>query len=238
MLTANIRGVALVAALVLAACGEDRAAPTDAEEADLREERAVEAETHAGASPPSDAQGDAEATAARIDPAAWPRVATPPLDPAVEARVDAILAQLTLAQKVGQVIQADSGSVTPDDVRRYRLGSVLSGGNSAPGGEPYADMQSWLDAADAYFEASLDPEGVEIAVPIIWGIDAVHGHNNLEGATVFPHNIGLGAANDPDLIERIMRVTATELSVSGHDWTFAPTLAVPQDDRWGRTYEG
>ncbi len=173
-----------------------------------------------------------------IDPANWPVVETAPLDPAVEAQIDDILAKMTLEQKVGQVIQADSGSVTPEQVKQYRLGSVLSGGNSAPGPEPYADAATWLEAADAYFEASIDPEGVEIAIPTIWGIDAVHGHANLEGAVVFPHNIGLGAANNPDLIEEIYKVTARELRVSGHDWTFAPTLAVPQNDRWGRTYEG
>ena len=173
-----------------------------------------------------------------IDPENWPVVETAPLDPAVEAQIDEILSKMTLEQKVGQVIQADSGSVTPEDVKKYRLGSVLSGGNSAPGPDPYADAATWLEAADAYFEASLDPEGVEIAIPTIWGIDAVHGHANLKGAVVFPHNIGLGAANNPDLIEEIYRVTARELRVSGHDWTFAPTLAVPQNDRWGRTYEG
>ncbi|MEM9572839.1 MAG: glycoside hydrolase family 3 N-terminal domain-containing protein [Pseudomonadota bacterium] len=145
---------------------------------------------------------------------------------------------MSVEQKVGQVIQADSGSVTPEQVKQYRLGSVLSGGNSAPGPLPYADAETWLTAADAYFEASIDLEGVDVAIPIIWGIDAVHGHANLRGATVFPHNIGLGAANNPDLIEEIARVTARELSVSGHDWTFAPTLATPQNDRWGRTYEG
>jgi len=95
-----------------------------------------------------------------------------------------------------------------------------------------------LQAADSYYEASVDSEGVEIAIPVIWGIDAVHGHANLTGAIVFPHNVGLGAANDPDLVRRIAAVTAVELSVSGHDWTFAPTLAVPQNDRWGRGYEG
>lgn len=173
-----------------------------------------------------------------INPENWPIVETPALNPEIEAQIDVILAKMTLEQKVGQIIQADSGSVTPEQVKKYRLGSVLSGGNSAPGPEPYADTQTWLAAADAYYEASIDPEGVEIAIPIIWGIDAVHGHANLEGAVVFPHNIGLGAANNPDLIEEIYRVTARELRVSGHDWTFAPTLAVPQNDRWGRTYEG
>lgn len=173
-----------------------------------------------------------------IHPEIWPEVITPPLDSVVETRVNAILKKLSLEQKVGQVIQGDSGSVTPEDVKKYRLGSVLSGGNSAPGPKPYAAANDWLIAADAYFEASIDPDGVEIAVPIIWGIDAVHGHANLTGAVVFPHNIGLGAANNPDLIERIAEVTARELTVSGHDWTFAPTLAVPRNDRWGRTYEG
>ena len=174
----------------------------------------------------------------KINPELWQSIETPPLEPVVERRVEDILAKMSLEQKVGQIIQADSSSVTPEQVKKYRLGSVLSGGNSAPGPLPYADAKTWLDAADAYFAASIDPEGVEIPIPIIWGIDAVHGHANLKGAVVFPHNIGLGAANNPDLIEQIAAVTATELRVSGHDWTFAPTLAVPQDDRWGRTYEG
>ncbi|MDJ0643374.1 MAG: glycoside hydrolase family 3 N-terminal domain-containing protein [Erythrobacter sp.] len=173
-----------------------------------------------------------------IRPEIWPELEPAPLDPAIEARIDAMMARMTLEQKVGQTIQADSASVTPEEVKRYRLGSVLSGGNSAPGPLPYADAATWLETADAYWNASTDPEGVEIAIPIIWGIDAVHGHTNLLGATVFPHNVGLGAARDPALIERTMAATARELVVSGHDWTFAPTLAVPRDDRWGRGYEG
>lgn len=173
-----------------------------------------------------------------VTPESWPALNSPPLDPTIEARIDEILSKLTLEQKVGQVIQADSDSVTPEQVKKYRLGSVLSGGNSAPGDIPYADAATWLAAADAYFEASIDPEGVEIAIPLIWGIDAVHGHTNLLGATVFPHNSALGAANDPALIREIAAATAAELIVSGHDWTFAPTLAVPRDDRWGRAYEG
>ncbi len=184
------------------------------------------------------AAASAEAPAVSIRPEIWPELERQALDPAIEARIDAIMAQMTVEQKVGQTIQADSGAVTPEEVKQYRLGSVLSGGNSAPGPLPYADAQTWLSLADEYWEASNDPEGVEIAIPIIWGIDAVHGHTNLLGATVFPHNVGLGAARDPDLIERIMGVTARELIVSGHDWTFAPTLAVPRDDRWGRGYEG
>ena len=168
----------------------------------------------------------------------WPKLTSPALDPNVETRIDEIMEKMTLEQKVGQVVQADSNSITPQEVKEYRLGSILSGGNSAPGDEPYADADSWMEAADEYYQASIDTEGVEIAIPIIWGIDAVHGHANLTGATVFPHNIGLGAANNPALIEEIMEVTASELILSGHDWTFAPTLAVPQDVRWGRSYEG
>lgn len=173
-----------------------------------------------------------------IHPEIWPAIKTAALDPAVEKRIDDILSKMTLEQKVGQVIQGDTNSVTPEEVKKYRLGSVLSGGNSAPGDKPYADTASWLAAADAYYEASIDTEGVEIAIPAIWGIDAVHGHTNLVGGIVFPHNVGLGAANDPDLIHRIAEATALELNISGHDWTFAPTLAVPQNDRWGRGYEG
>ena len=173
-----------------------------------------------------------------IHPEIWPEITTAALNPDVEKRIDNILSKMTLEQKVGQVIQGDTNSVTPAEVKKYRLGSVLSGGNSAPGDKPYADAASWLAAADEYFEASIDPEGVEMAIPSIWGIDAVHGHTNLIGGIVFPHNVGLGAANDPDLIHRIAEATALELNISGHDWTFAPTLAVPQNDRWGRGYEG
>ena len=115
---------------------------------------------------------------------------------------------------------------------------MLSGGNSAPGPLNYAEPKAWLELADRYYNASIDNEGVEIAIPILWGIDAVHGHTNLKGAIIFPHNIGLGATKNPELIEKIAKITAHELTVSGHDWTFAPTLAVPQDLRWGRSYEG
>ncbi|MGD1947861.1 MAG: glycoside hydrolase family 3 N-terminal domain-containing protein [Croceivirga sp.] len=179
-----------------------------------------------------------EESANLIHPEDWPMIKPLPLDPGIEAQIDEILPKLTLGQKVGQVIQADNASITPEEVKEYRLGSVLSGGNSAPGPLPYASTKAWLKLADEFYHASMDPEGVEIAIPCIWGIDAVHGHANLSGAIVFPHNIGLGAMNNPDLIEQIAEVTAHELTVSGHDWTFAPTLAVPQDIRWGRSYEG
>ena len=168
----------------------------------------------------------------------WPIIDPLPLSIDIESQIDEMLPKLTLEQKVGQVIQGDSDSVTPEEVKEYRLGSVLSGGNSAPGPLPYAETKNWLEMADKYYNASIDSEGVEIAIPIIWGIDAVHGHANLKGAIIFPHNIGLGAMNNPDLIEQIAGVTAHELTISGHDWTFAPTLAVPRDLRWGRSYEG
>ena len=173
-----------------------------------------------------------------INPKDWPSIKALPLDPVIEAQIDDLLPKLTLEQKVGQVIQADNGSITPEEVKKYRLGAILSGGNSAPGPLPYADTKTWLAMADKYYNASIDEGGVEVAIPCIWGIDAVHGHANLSGAIVFPHNVGLGAMNNPDLIEQIASITAKELTVSGHDWTFAPTLAVPQDLRWGRSYEG
>lgn len=176
--------------------------------------------------------------ASPVRPEIWPLGERLPRDAGEKAAVEAILSRLSVAQKVGQVIQADSASVTPREVRKYRLGSILSGGNSAPGPNPYASAEEWLRAADAYFEASIDPRGVEVAVPVMWGIDAVHGHTNVVGGTVFPHNIGLGAANDPEQMRKIGAVVAREMRVTGHDWTFAPTIAVPQDDRWGRTYEG
>lgn len=180
----------------------------------------------------------ASKTSKLVNPEDWPIIKPLPLDPAIEAQIDVLLPKLTLEQKVGQLIQADNVSITPKEVKKYRLGSILSGGNSAPGPLPYADTKTWVEMADKYYHASMDLEGVEVAIPLIWGIDAVHGHTNLRGAIVFPHNIGLGAMQNPDLIEKISAVTAHELTVSGHDWTFAPTLAIPQDVRWGRSYEG
>ena len=173
------------------------------------------------------------------NPNAWPAQAAPiKPDPAMERQIDALIARMSLEQKVGQVIQADVGSVTPQDVRRYHLGSVLNGGNSTPTGKYNTPAEEWLKAADAFYAASMAPNGNLPRIPIIWGSDAVHGHNNIVGATLFPHNIGLGAARDPELMRRIGEVTAIEMRTTGLDWTFAPTLAIVRDDRWGRTYEG
>lgn len=173
-----------------------------------------------------------------IHPEIWPRGESPVArEAAIEARVAALLAQMSVEEKVGQIIQADVNSVTPDEVRRYRLGSVLNGGNSGPGGNDRAPAREWLAMADAYYDASMQaPEG-RPAIPVIWGSDAVHGNSNIIGATIFPHNIGLGAARNPELLRRIGEITALELRVVGGDWTFAPTIAVARDDRWGRTFE-
>ncbi len=173
-------------------------------------------------------------------PANWPASASPAAisDPATEARIDAYLAHMTLEQKVGQLIQADISTITPADLATYPLGSILAGGNSGPGGDERAGPAVWDRLVWEFRAASSRPAANGIAIPVIFGIDAVHGHNNLPGATIFPHNIGLGAANDAGLIQRIGAATAAEVAGSGIEWTFAPTLAVPQDYRWGRTYEG
>ena len=169
----------------------------------------------------------------------WPSVhSRVPHDPKLEARIDRILSRMTLEEKVGQVIQADISAVTPDDVRTYKLGSILAGGNSSPGGNEKAPPEEWLKQADAFWNASKSANWAGEKIPLIYGIDAVHGHANIVGVTIFPQNIGLGAARDPDLIRRIGKVTAQEMAVTGFDWDFSPTLAVVRDDRWGRSYEG
>jgi len=171
-------------------------------------------------------------------PELWPEVkAQPARDPAVEARIDKLLAAMSLSDKVGQLIQVDIGSINPADVRRWKIGSVLSGGNSGPYGDDYAPPAKWLQLADEFYDASMARVDGGPRIPIMWGTDSVHGNNNIVGATLFPHNIGLGAARDRDLIRAIGAATALETAAAGIDWTFAPTLAVVQDDRWGRTYE-
>lgn len=176
--------------------------------------------------------------ATRAHPAIWPHAASPAAmtDAATEAFVTELMSRMTLEEKVGQTIQADIASIKPEDLLTYPLGSILAGGNSSPGGDERASAQKWVELARAFRAAAAQRPGAK--VPLIYGIDAVHGHNNIVGATIFPHNIGLGAARDPDLIRRIGEATALEVAVTGADWTFGPTLAVPQDDRWGRTYEG
>lgn len=155
------------------------------------------------------------------------------LDPAahLEERVEDLLARMTLEEKIGQMTQAERGAINPEEVREYLVGSVFSGGGSAP--EPNTP-ESWADLIDGLQAAALK---TRLGIPILYGSDAVHGHNNLYGATIFPHNIGLGAARDPELMQRIGEITALETAATGVNWTFAPTTAVVRDIRWGRTYE-
>lgn len=182
---------------------------------------------------------DRAAAAAANDNDPWPEVTWPlAADPALEKRITDLMAGMTVEEKVGQLVQGDIASVTPDDVRRYRLGSILAGGNSDPGGRYDASPAEWLALADAFYDASMDTSKGGKAIPLLFGIDAVHGQSNIIGATLFPHNIGLGATRNPELLRQIGGITALETRVTGMEWTFAPTVAVPQDDRWGRTYEG
>ncbi|MFZ5637881.1 MAG: glycoside hydrolase family 3 N-terminal domain-containing protein [Pseudomonadota bacterium] len=188
---------------------------------------------------PASGQQSAPPASDAIIPAHWPVPGWPlAADPALERRLDALLATMTLEEKVGQIVQADIGSITPEDLRKYRLGSILAGGNSDPGNRYNAGPEAWLALADAFWEASMDTSGGGKPIPVIFGIDAVHGQSNIVGATLFPHNIGLGAARNPDLMRRIGEITAIETRTTGMEWAFAPTVAVPQDDRWGRAYEG
>ncbi len=174
---------------------------------------------------------------ANANAAIWPKASSPDAitSPETEAAIDALLAKMTLKQKVGQIVQADISAISPKDLRRYPLGSILAGGNSGPYGNERASAAQWQKLVTEFRKASRKSGA---GVPILFGVDAVHGHSNLPGATIFPHNIGLGATRDPDLVMRIGKATAAEISGSGIEWTFAPTLAVPQDLRWGRTYEG
>ncbi len=178
------------------------------------------------------------ANSALINLESWPEQApTMVRDTKIDDRVDDLLSRMTLEEKVGQIIQADISAVSPAQVREYNLGAILNGGGSAPGGDNRTTPDKWLALADEFWEASTDTSDGGVGIPVIWGTDAVHGHSNTLGATIFPHNIGLGMANDPDLLYDIGRATALEVRVTGHDWTFAPTVAVARNDRWGRTYE-
>lgn len=173
-------------------------------------------------------------------PERWPQAhSTGLIDPATEAFVTDLMAKLSLEEKVGQMLQGDTSAVTPEDLRQYPLGSILAGGNSPPlGGDDRAQAQAWVETARAFRAVSMENRPGHTPIPVIFGIDAVHGNNNTIGATIFPHNIGLGAMRDPELIQRIGKATAAETAATGIDWAFGPTLAVPQDDRWGRTFEG
>lgn len=167
----------------------------------------------------------------------WPTLAPARApDPAMEARIARIVAGMTLAQKIGQMTQPDVRYITPEEVTQYYIGSVLNGGGAWPAMNKHATVAEWAALSDRYHDAALATD-MAVKIPLIWGTDAVHGHNNVSGATLFPHNIGLGAAHDSDLIERIGRATARQVRATGITWVFAPTLAVGENRRWGRTYE-
>ncbi|ESQ76631.1 glycoside hydrolase family 3 protein [Asticcacaulis sp. AC402] len=183
------------------------------------------------------ADGRVKAGNAAVNPKLWPKAMSPfGVDKAVEARITRMLSQMSVEEKVGQVIQPEWKAIKPEEVTQYHIGSIGNGGGSVPGGNKHATVQDWVDLIEPYYQASVVP-GKKVTIPLIYASDAVHGHNNVYGATLFPHNIGLGAARDPDLLRRIGEVTAAEVRSTGMDWTFAPTIAVARDDRWGRTYE-
>ena len=143
-----------------------------------------------------------------------------------------LVAEMTLDEKIGQMTQVDHRYLEQkSDIKTYFLGSLLSGGGSAPDTN---NPRSWVRMYNEYQGFALD---TRLAIPLIYGIDAVHGHNNVYGATIFPHNIGLGCSNDEELVQKISEATAREILATGLDWTFAPCLAVSQDERWGRTFE-
>ncbi|TQF70661.1 glycoside hydrolase family 3 protein [Pseudoalteromonas luteoviolacea] len=173
------------------------------------------------------------------DPSIWPNITSEiPVSKDVELRVAQLLANMTIEQKVAQMIQPEIRDITVEDMRKYGFGSYLNGGGAFPNGDKHATVTDWVMLAESMYQASIDASLDGSTIPTMWGTDAVHGHNNVIGATLFPHNIGLGAANDPKLIERIAQATAKEVLATGIDWIFAPTVATVRDDRWGRTYEG
>lgn len=149
----------------------------------------------------------------------------------VATRVSDLLSRMSLDEKIGQMTQAERAAVSNAQITQFRLGSLLSGGGSAPSPN---NATSWANMYDAFQNAAL---ATPLGIPMIYGVDAVHGHNNVVGATIFPHNIGLGATRDPALVQNIGRAVAEEVSGTGIDWDFAPCLCVARNDRWGRTYE-
>ncbi len=174
----------------------------------------------------------------RHPPTAWAdAIHAYPRDPQIEQSIAVTVSQLTLEQKVAQMLVAEIRSITPEEIKQYRLGAVVSGGGSFPGGDKNASVSDWTQLAAAYRRASMDNSPGYTPIPLLWATDAVHGHNNAMGATLFPHNIGLGATNNPELLEQIGLATAAEVAATGINWVLAPSVAVARDDRWGRTYE-
>lgn len=150
--------------------------------------------------------------------------------------INSLVSQMTLEQKVGQIIMPEINSVTPDQAKKYHFGTILNGGGGFPNQNKNSSIEDWKNLSKSYYDSSTEVNGIKI--PILWGTDAVHGHNNVIGATIFPHNIALGATRNELLLRQIGEAVAKEVVSTGIIWTFAPTIAVPQNDLWGRTYEG
>lgn len=179
--------------------------------------------------------GNSAENTATPPPTIAPTVApTPTLTPeaAIEARIDRLLAEMTLAEKVGQMTLIEKDSMRPAAVTEFFIGGILSGGGGAPAGNN--TPAGWLEMVSDYQTAALE---TRLGIPLLYGVDAVHGHNNVPGATIFPHNVGLGAARNAELVEEIGRITALETLATGIHWNYAPVLAVARDIRWGRAYE-
>ena len=150
----------------------------------------------------------------------------------IDGEVSKLVSSMTLEEKIGQMTQVDYRYLADkSDIKKYFLGSILSGGGSTP---PTNQPSSWVELYNGFQQEALK---TRLKIPLIYGIDAVHGHNNVLGATMFPHNIGLGCMGDKALVQEIAAATAAEVKATGLDWTFAPCVAVAQDERWGRTYE-
>jgi beta-glucosidase len=170
-----------------------------------------------------------------LSPAAHSAASEPKSFSAYDEQVRPIVEKMTLEEKIGQMTQPELGHLKnhPEDIEKYHVGSVLSGGGSDP--EDGNSLEAWTDAYDACQRRALK---TRLGIPILYGIDGVHGHNNVIGAVIFPHHVGLGCTRDPELVEQVGRVTAEEIRATGIQWTFAPCVTVPRDERWGRTYEG
>ena len=187
---------------------------------------------------PSSAKSSDNSQSATQVPDFWPVLDIAiKTDAGVEKQVAELLAKMTIEQKVAQTIQPEIRDITVEDMRQYGFGSFLNGGGAFPDNNKHATPQDWIAVAQAMYLASVDDSLDGSKIPTMWGTDAVHGHNNVIGATLFPHNIGLGAMHNPALIKEIAKATAAEVMATGIDWVFAPTVATVQDDRWGRTYE-
>ncbi|WKA03387.1 hypothetical protein VitviT2T_021498 [Vitis vinifera] len=150
----------------------------------------------------------------------------------INIRIRDLMYRMTLAEKIGQMVQLERANATPEIMKDFSIGSLLSGGGSGPGIQ--ATAEDWINMVNEFQKGSLSSR---LGIPMIYGIDAVHGHNNVYNATIFPHNVGLGATRDPELVKRIGAATAIEVRATGISYAFAPCIAVCRDPRWGRCYE-